>query len=575
VSPVAAPETYLTGFCATGNCGRCHGAIAVRCTHVCHGGSTETPPARVDPLEARGDAAAPEAPTRKRCECGARWSTTYGCGDVGRHGRWADEKQAARDDAREPEPTTTTEETATVLEIIPIDKITVDPANRAVVEDDALRALAESIREIGQLEPVVVSTNGDGVVHLVAGARRLAACRLIGLDVVEAIVKPRDAVERAVARAVENLHRLDLTPMQEAREFAEMARLGLSQRDIAKRCSVSQSHVSKRSKLLKLPADVQRDVELGPDAGGITIETALSLTELPKDALARALKAKADDGAAAMMDEVAQALADIEHEQKIAAVRKQLAADGVKVLDKSLAYQHRVANYGGVDVDRKKHQAEPCRAVVISPYDASLSEYCTDPKRHGAKGASALKAKPVTPAQAAESSQQKAARAAREAARALAEEAQSARRAFVRGLLPSKVGTVGLAVVDAMRSLLALLLLEDGGELYAKDLAFDLVGVELASGREYNKRTAAIKKWVAGADALALVRFMAATTIADVEEFGLDVGDWAGNPEIKAYFERLMAAGYELSDFESERLAPPAKKPAAKRAPAKKAPAKK
>jgi hypothetical protein len=100
---------------------------------------------------------------------------------------------------------------------------------------------------------------------ILMGHRRHAATRLAGLPDVPVIVRtdPATIGRDLIAMAVENLHRLDLTPIQEARAYAQLRDLGLPQREIGRRVGVSQTKVSRLLSLLELPPAAQQDVARG------------------------------------------------------------------------------------------------------------------------------------------------------------------------------------------------------------------------------------------------------------------------------------------------------------------------
>ena len=125
--------------------------------------------------------------------------------------------------------------------------------------------LADSIRAVGILEPLLVepASHARGYV-VIAGNRRLAAARLLGLVDVECMVRPRhDRSDHAAVRLIENGHRRALSPMEQARGFGQLRDDGLSQTEIAKRTGFSIPHVSQRLTLLELGAVTQDRVERG------------------------------------------------------------------------------------------------------------------------------------------------------------------------------------------------------------------------------------------------------------------------------------------------------------------------
>ncbi len=165
---------------------------------------------------------------------------------------------------------------------LPVDAIRPNPGQpRTRFDEEALRELADSIREHGVIQPLLVSDDGSGRYVLVAGERRLRAARMAGLATVPAVVRERlDGRAELELALVENLQRRDLTPIEEARAFAALGReFGLSQREIAERVGVDRSTVANALRLLKLPEEVQELVE----TGRLTAGHARALLALPRD----------------------------------------------------------------------------------------------------------------------------------------------------------------------------------------------------------------------------------------------------------------------------------------------------
>ena len=129
---------------------------------------------------------------------------------------------------------------------------------RQVFGDDALEALARSIREVGVLQPIVVRKVDEQGYELVAGERRLRAARMAGLATVPAILRTTDDTEALREALIENIHRQDLGPLEQASAFQELQdELGVTQEDLARRLGHSRPHVANTIRLLNLPAEVQ------------------------------------------------------------------------------------------------------------------------------------------------------------------------------------------------------------------------------------------------------------------------------------------------------------------------------
>jgi ParB/RepB/Spo0J family partition protein len=133
---------------------------------------------------------------------------------------------------------------------VPVDKIRPNPFQpRRFFEQDALRGLGESIKQMGLLEDVLVRPAGDGY-ELVLGERRLRATQLAGLPAISAkIVELSDDEMKRVA-IVENVQRENLTPVEEAFAFKQYVDSGLRQKDVGLHMGGMQNRVAERLKVL-------------------------------------------------------------------------------------------------------------------------------------------------------------------------------------------------------------------------------------------------------------------------------------------------------------------------------------
>lgn len=146
--------------------------------------------------------------------------------------------------------------------LIPTDQLRHHPDNPTGRHDDVAE-LAVSIRSVGLLQPLLVEPDGDGYV-VVAGNRRLAAARLIGLANVACTVRAaHDTDDHTAVRLIENGHRKNLTPLEQARAFAALRDAGMTLADIGERTGFSGAHVCNRLALLDLGEATQQLVESG------------------------------------------------------------------------------------------------------------------------------------------------------------------------------------------------------------------------------------------------------------------------------------------------------------------------
>lgn len=148
---------------------------------------------------------------------------------------------------------------ATGLLEIPVNAVSPNPKQpRTRFDDDAIAALAASIREVGILQPIVVRKAGAGY-ELIAGERRLRAARQAGLATVPVVVRDTDDADTLREALIENIHREDLGPIELAEAFRQLLdELGLKQEELADRVGVSRSHIANTIRLLQLPLPVQQ-----------------------------------------------------------------------------------------------------------------------------------------------------------------------------------------------------------------------------------------------------------------------------------------------------------------------------
>jgi ParB family chromosome partitioning protein len=141
---------------------------------------------------------------------------------------------------------------------------------RTVFDEESLNSLVESVRSLGVLQPVLVrASENPGQFELIAGERRWRAARRAGLQTIPAVVKTVEdlgALEQAV---VENLHRADLNPLEEAAAYQQLIEdFGLTQDQAAKRVGKSRSAVANLLRLFQLPPTVQRALSEGSLTAG-------------------------------------------------------------------------------------------------------------------------------------------------------------------------------------------------------------------------------------------------------------------------------------------------------------------
>ena len=130
---------------------------------------------------------------------------------------------------------------------------------RKSFDDNALQVLADSIREHGVIQPIVVREVGvlDGNYEIIAGERRWRAAKMAGLDEIPAVIMTGDELKVAEVALIENVQRKDLNPIEEAMAYkALIERFGLKQEEVAKQAGKSRSAVANMLRLLELPDEV-------------------------------------------------------------------------------------------------------------------------------------------------------------------------------------------------------------------------------------------------------------------------------------------------------------------------------
>ena len=156
------------------------------------------------------------------------------------------------------------------LRNVPVELIAPNPNQpRRSFDQDALLALAGSMRERGVLQPVLVRPVAGGTYELVAGERRWRAAQLAGLETIPALVRARDDAESLEAALIENMAREDLNPVEEARACAALVEeLGLTRESVGLRVGRSRVAVTNLLRLLDLPDEVLELLERGELSAG-------------------------------------------------------------------------------------------------------------------------------------------------------------------------------------------------------------------------------------------------------------------------------------------------------------------
>jgi ParB/RepB/Spo0J family partition protein len=453
------------------------------------------------------------------------------------------------------------------VEQIPVDLLFDHPDNpRGAVGD--VDELADSIKANGIYEPLIVvpaekwqavdarlpgCEPGDFVI--VAGHRRKAAAVQAGQTSVPCLVRD-DLVgaDAEVAMLVENLQREDLSPIQEARGFAQLEASGKSQREIARLVGCQQPHVSKRLSLLRLPDDLQTKV--GTDE--LAISDAVELAKLDDETLITDVL-RNRKGWQSIADAAEDAL---EQRQQAAAVKE--ATDRVKAGGESVikwptggvgpySTPRSLRHLADEGVDISEHEHFACHAVVVG-YDSGSAlqtvRVCTNPKAH-----------PESRDQKRQTEEDKR-KAAAEKERAAKERRSIKRRDFTAGLLRTSPADFD--------DIVARRLLDEIVHQSFDEAEFDVLAGFLALHRapmwdvDKESRDDGWDAMLAAIDKAAdddPQRVLRAAVMAQVEisaEYG-----WGGDDDRAAYLKLLQARGHKLSGPERQVVQSAAKKPKA------------
>jgi ParB family transcriptional regulator, chromosome partitioning protein len=153
---------------------------------------------------------------------------------------------------------------------VPVGQITPNKRQpRQVFDEEAMAELVFSIKEVGLLQPVVVRKTGEDSFELVMGERRWRASQVAGLELIPAIVRGTEDNDMLRDALLENLHRSQLNPLEEAAAYAQMLEdFGCTHEELAPKIGRSRPQISNTLRLLKLSPAVQRRVAAGVLSAG-------------------------------------------------------------------------------------------------------------------------------------------------------------------------------------------------------------------------------------------------------------------------------------------------------------------
>lgn len=485
-------------------------------------------------------------------------------------------RNAGRTDSALPARTATSGAVRTFIDI-PLTDLHPDPRNQRDDYGD-LQSLADSISKVGLLTPLRVKPRAEGGYTIVFGERRYLALGLARIDAATCEVTDDACLARDVDRITENLHRKDLTPIEQARELASLRddHGFTTERQIAEAVGLSQPTVHRLLSVLSLPDDALAALINGK----ITFTEGVELARIKDpERIKKAMRA----GTGYIVNAAARAAQTEADEKKVAKTVAGLKRSGVALVDypqwnswidrpeKPLG-----TNPGQVNLTVDDHETEPCHAAAVSS-SAHVVYVCTDPARHvpaqgkkhpvGKPAATPLQAEGRTDVQAPpvpeeETPEQRADREEREAEQARQEEktqafadAARARTEFTRTLLDGGKAPHGAVAEHVARTLIERFIDWWSDTKQATDLLGlgDLDDPDAAL-RDYTQTSKANLWRAALAVTFALAENAFPQGLYAWEEQTLEADQ-------RRYLDFITTLGYQPSPIEQELLAPPPEDP--------------
>ncbi len=154
-----------------------------------------------------------------------------------------------------------------IIQTIPLTQISEDPTQpRKLLNEESLQGLADSIRQHGVLNPITVTSNGEGGYIVVTGERRWRASGMARLESIPCIVTEIDPEERLTLQLIENLQREDLQPLEKSKGLSHVkTTLNLTNREVARRLGISERSIGYLLDLLDLPEEIGEAVVSSPN----------------------------------------------------------------------------------------------------------------------------------------------------------------------------------------------------------------------------------------------------------------------------------------------------------------------
>jgi len=237
------------------------------------------------------------------------------------------------------------------LRHVPIELLHANPQNpRKHFAEEDLNSLAQSLKDKGLLQPLVVRPKADGSFEIVAGERRWRASQRAGLHDLPVLIRDLDDKETLEIALIENIQRADLNPLEEARAYRQlMEQYEYTQQALADSIGKSRSHIANTMRLLNLPDATQKQIEGGELTAGHA--RALIATDSPEELAAQIIKLNlsvrqaedlAREQAPAGRRKAASSASPVEKDADTRAIEKQLT----EAMGLAVAIKHK-DNVGG------------------------------------------------------------------------------------------------------------------------------------------------------------------------------------------------------------------------------------
>ncbi len=170
------------------------------------------------------------------------------------------------------------------MSVIKVSELNTRKDLAAGTEDAGLEDLANSIKEKGLLNPIIVRKNNDGSYGLIAGQRRFLACQRLGWGTIPAIIRDiTDDTDATIISLIENVHRADMNPIDKARAYQKIHEKYMDYNKVAKETGVSISTLKKYLTLLNLASSIQEKLTTAEGPAGIGTLSKLSETFAPEE----------------------------------------------------------------------------------------------------------------------------------------------------------------------------------------------------------------------------------------------------------------------------------------------------